>query len=402
MQIIIDKQQIDSALSRGIETILPTREALIELMASGKRLHLYCGFDPTAPSLHIGHAMQLRMLRRFQDLGHEVIMLIGSFTAMIGDPTDKGAARTQLSAEQVMDNAKTWKKMAAQFLRFRGDNAATLKYNHKWFGKMTFRDVLELRSHFTVQQMMKRDMFAKRLEAQKDISITEFMYPLMQGYDSVAMDVDLEVGGNDQLFNMLAGRTLMKAMKQKEKFVLALKLLTNDEGKKMSKSEGGFIAISDAPEEMYGKIMAMGDNTIVQYFELVTDVPMDEVVAIGESLKAGANPRDVKMRLAKTVVAMFHGPRAAVRAQKHFVGVFQKHETPEEIPVHDLGAVGGSVTLASALTSAYSLSGSEARRQIDQGGVRIDGHVERNPMAMIQTGSIIQWGKRHFYRVIWK
>lgn len=400
MNTIVDKERINSVLTRGVEAVLPTREALAELMASGKRLRLYCGFDPTAPSLHIGHAMQLRMLRRFQDLGHEVIMLIGSFTAMIGDPTDKTAARTRLSAEEVKENAKTWKKMASKFLRFRGENAATLKYNHAWFSKMTFRDVLELTSHFTVQQMMKRDMFAKRWEAQKDISITEFMYPLMQGYDSVAMDVDLEVGGNDQLFNMLAGRTLMKAMKQKEKFVLALTLLTNDDGKKMSKSEGGFIAISDAPEEMYGKIMAMGDGGIVQYFELVTDITLSKLAQIREELSGGANPRDSKMRLAKTIVALFHGPRAASRAQKHFVGVFQKHETPDAMPDF---RIEGAMSLADLLVaSKLAASKGEARRLVEQGGITLNDAKLGDAFQDMTPGTtgVLRRGKRKFVRLV--
>ncbi len=397
---VTDRNAIERVLTRGVETVLPTKEALADVLANGKRLRLYVGIDPTAPHLHLGHALQLKKLREFQDLGHEVILLIGSFTAMIGDPTDKMAARVPLTQEQVMENAKTFKKQASKFLRFRGENPVKLMYNHKWLAKMSFRDVLELTSHFTVQQMMKRDMFAKRWDEQKEISITEFMYPLMQGYDSVAMDVDLEIGGNDQLFNMLAGRTLMKAMKQKEKFVLSLKLLTNDEGKKMSKSEGGFIAINDAPEEMYGKIMAMADGMIVPYFELVTDMPAEEVATIREQLAGGANPRDIKMKLAKTVTAMFHGPRAASRAEKHFVSVFQKKETPDAMPDF---RVEGPMALADVLVaSKLAESKGEARRLVEQGGITLDDTKLSDAFQMMQPGmhGVLRRGKRQFVRLV--
>lgn len=397
MTVITDKEKINAVLTRGVEAVLPTREKLAEQLASGVRLRLYCGFDPTAPFLHLGHAIQLRKLRQFQDLGHEVICLFGTFTAMIGDPTDKLAARKQLTRDEVMANAKNWKKYFRKFLRFTGENKAVMMYNHKWLGKMTFEDVVKLASNFTVQQMLERDMFAKRMAEQKPIHVHEFMYPLMQGYDSVAMDVDIEVGGNDQTFNMLAGRTLQRTLKNREKSVVALKLLTNDEGKKMSKSEGGFIAIDDSPEEMYGKIMAMADSVIVPYFEVVTDVPMEEIAKMREQLASGANPRDIKMKLAKTVVGMFHNAAAAKRAEKHFVSVFQKKETPNEMIA--LTTVGASVALLDAVARAFNLSRSEARRQIEQGGVSVDEKQEKNLMATVNVGSVIQWGKRHFARV---
>ncbi len=400
MNTIVDKDRINHVLTRGVEAVYPTREKLAEQLASGNRIRLYCGFDPTAPSLHIGHAMQLRMLRRFQDLGHEVIMLIGSFTAMIGDPTDKSAARVPLSAEQVMQNAKTWKKMASKFLRFRGENAAVLKHNHKWLAKMTLEDVLKLTSHFTVQQMMKRDMFAKRWEEQKEISITEFMYPLMQGYDSVAMNVDLEIGGNDQLFNMLAGRTLQRAINNHEKSVLTLKLLTNDEGKKMSKSEGGFIALNDAPEDMYGKLMAMNDGMIVPYFELVTDVSLDDIAKIREQLAGGANPRDVKMKLAKTIVTMFHNATAAKRAEKHFVTVFQQGAAPEEMGEFKIET---AMSLADLLVvSKLAESKGEARRLVEQGGVTLDDAKLPDAFQNMTPGmtGVLRRGKRQFVRLI--
>lgn len=397
--VITDTQKIDAVLTRGVEQVLPTREALAELLASGKRIRLYCGMDPTAPALHIGHALQLRKLRQFQDLGHEVIFLIGSFTAMIGDPTDKLAARTQLTSEQVMANAKSWKKDASKFLRFRGENAAKLMYNHKWLGKLNLGDALNLASNFTLQQMMERDMFQKRQKEGKPIHLHEFMYPLLQGYDAVAMDVDLEVGGNDQLFNMLAGRTLQRAMKNREMSVLALRLLTNDEGKKMSKSEGGFIAMNDAPEDMYGKLMAMNDGMIVPYFEIVTDVSAEEIAKIREELSGGKNPRDVKMTLAKTVVAMFHGARAALKAQKHFVGVFQNGAAPD---VMEEFSVTNIMTLVDVLVSTkLAESNGEARRLVEQGGVTLDDvKIDDAFRDMRNVKGVLRRGKRQFVRLV--
>ncbi len=398
VQPIIDEVKIERLLSRGVENVYPTKEKLREVLMSGKRLRLYNGIDPTAPFLHIGHAMQMRKLREFQELGHEVIVLIGSFTAMIGDPTDKLATRKQLTKAEVMENAKTYKKQISKILKFSGPNAAKFMFNDKWLAKMAFADVVDLASHFTVQQMMERDMFQKRAEEKKPIGIHEFMYPLMQGYDSVAMDVDLEVGGNDQTFNMLAGRTLLREMKQKEKFVLAISLLTNSEGKKMSKSEGGMIALTDTPEDMFGKIMSMDDLMIVPYFQLATDASDDQIDAVKKQLVDGVNPRDIKMSLAELVTSMYHSGAKAKAAKKHFVGVFQKKEMPDEIA--SLKTVGSSVVLLDAVSSAFALSRSESRRQIEQGGVRIDGNQEKNPMATANIDAVIQWGKRHFVRVV--
>lgn len=398
--VITDKARINQVLTRGVETVLPTREGLAELLASGKRLRFYLGFDPTAPFLHIGHALQLKKLREFQDLGHEVIWLFGTFTAMIGDPTDKLAARKQLTKEEVAINLANYKKFASKILRFRGENPVKIMRNDKWLAKLNFEDVVNLASNFTVQQMMERDMFEKRWNEQKPIHVHEFMYPLMQGYDSVAMDVDVEIGGSDQTFNMLAGRTLLRAMKNKEKFVVALKLLTNDEGKKMSKSEGGFIAINDAPEEMYGKIMAMNDSMVVPYFELVTDLPQEDIDGVRVALQNGANPRDIKMRLAKTVVTMFHNAAAAKRAEKHFVNVFQKHETPDEMPEF---RVTEPLALADLLVvSKLAESKGEARRLVEQGGIALDDVKLTDAFQQVAVGTtgVLRRGKRQFVRLI--
>jgi len=396
-----DPQKIEHLLTRGVDTIYPSREMLEARLKKGEKLRIYVGFDPTAPFLHIGHALQLKKLKEFQDLGHEVIWLIGSFTGMIGDPTDKGSARQQLTKKQVLENAATYKKQGSKIVPFAGKNGAKIKFNDKWLGKMSFSDVVELASHFTVQQMSERDMFERRLKEGKPIYLHEFMYPLMQGYDSVAMDVDVEIGGSDQTFNMLAGRTLMKAMKGKEKIVLTLKLLTNDEGKKMSKSEGGFIALTDAPEEMYGKLMAMDDSMILPYFELVTDVPMDEINGKKLAMEQGVNPRDVKAELAYMVVAQFYDEMAADAAAEHFKTVFQKGEVPEDIATF---AVAQEMNILDVLVGSGLVSSkSEARRQIEQKAVKLDGTVVTGVDMMVvgsDEGLVLQKGKRHFVRLV--
>lgn len=393
-----DQERIQNLLNRGVDTIYPKPDMLQARLEEGKKLRIYVGFDPTGPHLHIGHAMQLKKLREFQDLGHEVIMLIGSFTAMIGDPTDKSAVRVPLTKEQVKKNAETYKKQAEKIISFSGKNPAKLKFNDEWLAKMNFDDVLQLASKFTVQQMLERDMFDKRMKEGKPIHLHEFMYPLMQGYDSVAMDVDVEIGGSDQIFNMLAGRTLMKSMKQKEKMVLTLELLTNDEGKKMSKSEGGFIALDDAPEQMFGKIMAMHDSMIVSYFELVTDVSVEDIKQIAEQVKL--DPREAKARLASEIVRMFHSAEAAQQGADHFERVFVNKEMPEDMPEHRLDSAANVIDLL--VETKLVSSRSEARRMIDQKGIKLDGEAVTDIAFIIEPkdGQILQRGKRQFVKLI--
>ena len=393
-----DQEGIQNLLNRGVDTIYPKPDMLQARLEDGKKLRIYVGFDPTGPHLHIGHAMQLKKLKEFQDLGHEVIMLIGSFTAMIGDPTDKGAVRVPLTKEQVKKNAETYKKQAEKIISFSGKNPAKLKFNDEWLAKMNFDDVLQLTSKFTVQQMLERDMFENRMKEGKPIHLHEFLYPLMQGYDSVAMDVDLEIGGSDQTFNMLAGRTLMKSMKQKEKMVLTLELLTNDEGKKMSKSEGGFIALDDAPEQMFGKIMAMHDSMIHPYFRLVTDTSEEELARIEKEVKK--NPRDLKARLATEIVSLFHDAEAAQRGADHFERVFVNKEMPEDMPEHRLDSAANVIDLL--IETKLVSSRSEARRMIDQKAIKLDGEPITEIDVMIESKGeqILQRGKRQFVKLI--
>lgn len=404
-KVITDKDKIGELLTRGVENIYPNREFLEKVLSSGKRLRIYCGFDPSAPALHIGNAIQINKLAQFQALGHEIIFLVGDFTGMIGDPTDKTAARKKLTRKEVLDNAKNYKKQAAAYLKFSGSNAAKIRYNSKWQDKLTFRDLIELASNFTVQQMIIRDMFQVRLKGEKPIYLHEFLYPLAQGYDSVAMDVDMEIGGNDQTFNMLAGRDLLKALKNKEKFVLTTKLLVDPSGKKMGKSEGNIVNLDENPIDMYGKIMSWPDGVLAGGFELCTRLPYEEVEKIGVELGTGrANPRDLKMRLAFEITKINHGEKKAKEAADHFVRTVQKKEVPEEI---------GTIRLQEArykiqdllVEASMATSKSEARRLIEQGGIKVNEEVIKDlnkEIEISQEGVLLQRGKRQFIKVIKK
>ncbi len=334
---IMEKQQlIEILLSKGVSEILPSKEYLKAQLEKDTKLSVYCGFDPTAPTLHIGHAITLRKLRHFQDLGHRIIFLIGDFTARIGDPTDKQAARKTLTEKEIAYNLRLYKKQASRFIRFSGKNKAVVKFNTSWLKKMRFADVLNLASHMTVDQMLKRDMFARRIEEQKPIYIHEFMYPLMQGYDSVALNVDGEVGGNDQLFNMLTGRTLLKNIANKEKFVITMKLLADAHGKKMGKSEGNMIALSDTPASIYGKVMSWTDGMIVPGFELCTDYTPDMVTNINTLIETGVNPRDIKMKLAREIVRVCYDDTQAQKAEDAFVATFQQKKVSDDTVVYSI------------------------------------------------------------------
>ncbi len=398
MQVNTDAKKIEELLTRGVENIYPKKEFLEALLKSGKRITLYTGYDPTAPTLHIGHGITMMKLRQFQDLGHRVIMLIGDFTGMIGDPTDKGAARQKLTREEVLANCKNYQEQASSVLNFEGDNPVEIKYNSEWLGKMNFADILELTSHFTVQRMMERDMFEKRKEENKPIYLHEFLYPVMQAYDSVAMDVDGEVGGNDQTFNMLAGRDLMKDLKNKEKFVLTGKLLADTTGKKMGKSEGNMVALADSPEDMFGKVMSWTDGMILSGFELCTKVPVQEIKEIEKELASGVNPRDLKVKLAGEIVKTFLGEEAAKKGEEYFVHTFSKKEVPDEIP-EIVPSVYDVITVLTE--SKICKSKSEARQNIDQGGVKINEvKVEaKNYTVPVKSGDVVQKGSRFFVKI---
>lgn len=396
MAVITDKDKIEDLLTRGVENIYPKADFLRSKLESGEQLTLYTGYDPTGPTLHIGHGITLLKLKQFQDLGHKIIMLIGDFTGMIGDPTDKGAARKKLTREEVLENAKEYQAQASAILDFDGDNPVELKYNSEWHDKLNFGDVLELASNFTVQRMMERDMFQRRIEEEKPIYIHEFMYPLMQGYDTVAMDVDGEVGGNDQTFNMLTGRTLMKSLKDKEKFVVTGKLLVDTTGKKMGKSEGNMIALNDSAADMFGKVMSWTDDMILLGFELCTTLPMVGLKEIKKQMDEDANPRDMKLRLATEITKTFLGEDAAQAGFDHFSKVIQGSGKPDEIEELKPSAY-DIVTLL--IEAEFCKSKSDARRTIDGGGVKINDEKVTDTESTVAAGDVVQKGKRFFVKV---
>lgn len=366
-EIVTDERKIDEVLTRGTENVFPSRDFLKSKLMRGERISVYLGIDPTGDTLHLGHLIPLKKLSKFQELGHQVILLMGDFTAMIGDPTDKSAVRKKLSREEVLHNLKEYKNQASKIISFAGPNAAQLKFNSEWLGKMKFGDILELASLMTVEQMMKREMFAKREQEGRPVYIHEFMYPLMQAFDSVIMDVDGEIGGNDQMFNMLAGRDMMKTLKNKEKFVVTTKLLIDSQGNKMGKTEGEMVALNQIPEDMFGKVMSWSDEVIIPAFELITDVPLEEVEEMSKKLSSGTNPKELKVRLAAEIVKMCHGAEAAEKAAESFENTFSKREFPEDAKV--LEADQGEKIIDVLVENKIVESKSELRRLIEAGAV---------------------------------
>jgi tyrosyl-tRNA synthetase len=397
MKIDTDLSKIDQLLTRGVENIYPNKDYLKDLLKSGKQLTLYTGYDPTSPTLHIGHGITMLKLREFQELGHKVIMLIGDFTGMIGDPTDKLSTRKQLTREQVLENCREYKKQAGSILDFEGKNPVEVKYNSEWLSKMNFADIIELASHFTVQQMLERDMFQKRIGEEKPVFVHEFMYPMMQGYDSVAMDVDGEVGGNDQTFNMLAGRDLMSEIKGKNKFVLTTKLLVDSTGAKMGKTTGNAVSLDQTPEDMFGKVMSWGDDMIVKGLEICTRMDIYEIKNIEKELKKGGNPRDYKLILAYEVVKTFLGDEEAKKGKEYFINTFSKKEIPADIP-ELLPSKNDIITVL--IESKICKSTSEARQNIAQGGVKINEEKVTDIKAEVKKGDIVQKGSRFFVKIV--
>jgi tyrosyl-tRNA synthetase len=362
--------KIEEILTRGVENIYPSKQALKDVLMSGKKLRIYNGIDPTG-KLHIGHGVVLKKLRQFQDLGHEVIVLIGDFTARIGDPTDKLAARKNLTKDDVEKNSANYKELIGKILDTKSTNMRFL-HNEEWSNKLKPVDMLDLASNFTVAQLLERDMFQERIKADKQIYAHEFLYPLFQAYDSVTMDVDMEIGGNDQTFNMLAGRTLMKKMKNKEKFVLTTKLLTDPSGKKMGKTEGNVVNLDENPADMFGKIMSWPDSLIVIGFEICTDMPMERIKQTEKDIDSQKlNPRDAKLDLASEITKIYHGEKEAEKAKEYFIRTFSQHKTPEDI--QEISVKEGEKLVDIIVKSGNAKSISDARRKIEQGGVEIDG-----------------------------
>jgi len=385
-----DEQKISHLLTRGVENVIP-REVANKKLAAGEEMRVYFGVDPTGPKLHVGHAVPLRKMREFADLGHHVIFLVGSFTAMIGDPTGRDAAREPLTSEQVRENFKDYKRQAEKILDF---SKIEIRYNDEWLAPLQFGDIVKLASNFTVQQMLQRDMFQKRIGEGKPISLHEFLYPLMVGYDSVVLDVDCELGGSDQEFNMLAGRSLQSAMGKREKFVLTTKLIEGTDGRKMSKSYNNCIYLEDEPNDMYGKIMSVKDELVKTYFEVCTDLSKEEI----ETILAG-HPKEAKMRLAREIVTLYHSSEAAQKAEQDFNTTFSDGGVPED-------AQEVSVTKGTPLLDALAILGesnSELRRLMSAGAVKeVGGNngIFTDPKTSVTQNMVLRVGKHRFVRIV--
>ena len=372
MQIKTDKEIIERILQKGVEQILPSEDALRKLLESGKRIKIYQGFDPTADTLHIGHSVGMRKLEDFRKLGHHVIFLIGDFTARIGDPSDKTSVRQMLTKEEVKKNMQLYVEQASKILDINNkENPVEVLYNSEWLEKLNFGDIIKLASKFTVQQMIKRDMFQKRLERNKPIYLNEFLYPVMQGYDCVVMNIDVEVGGNDQLFNMLAGRDLIMSELGKEKIVLAGKLLTTTDGVKMGKTEGNMIKMNDKAQDIFGKVMAFTDEMIIDAFETLTFATMEQVEEYKKRLQSGENPMILKKELALKVTSEITTEKEAKEAQEYFESVFQNQNKEVEIATKKISQE--KILLNDLLVEiGFATSKSQAKRLIEQGAVKID------------------------------
>lgn len=373
------------------------RERLVEAQKEGRPLRVYCGYDPTSTDLHLGHTITMRKLRQFQDLGHEVTFLIGSYTALVGDPSDKNKARPILTEEQVAENAKTY---AEQAFRVLDREKTKVRYNGEWLSKLTLVDLIRLGQNFTVQQFLARENFSKRLDNSEPIYLHETFYALMQGYDAVAQETDVQIGGTDQLFNIIvAGRKLQEALGQKPLVGVICGILPGTDGvQRMSKSTGNIVPINSGPEDMYGKVMSVPDFAMGTYSRLVSRWTPAEIDAMEKELKDGKlHPRDAKMNLAREIVSIFYSEEEAMAAEEAFVRLFQQKETPDEMPEYKMQA---EATVLDVLIEAGLVSSkSEARRMIDQKGVRLDGEtLERGDITFPHPG-VLQVGKRRFVRV---
>ena len=390
-------------ISHGVADLLPEDEfkkKLEKSVATNTPLIVKLGLDPTAPDIHLGHTVVLRKLKLFQDFGHKVIILIGDFTARIGDPTGKSVTRPPLTEEQVITNAKTYQE---QIFKVLDPEKTEVRFNSEWLSKLDFADVLKLASKYTVARMLERDDFHKRYTEGRPISIHEFMYPLMQGYDSIALKADVEFGGTDQTFNLLMGRHLQGEEGMPEQTIITMPILEGLDGvQKMSKSLGNYIGISEAPSEMYGKAMSIPDELMMRYFMLVTDMSIEEQEQLGKDLESGAaHPRDVKMKLAHTIVRLYHGEEAANFGQDEFVRVFQKHAMPTDIPEYKVAFTEEPVFVPQLLSDAgLTASNGEARRSIKAGAFKIDGEKCNEEHIVLKDGMVLQVGKRKFIKIV--
>jgi tyrosyl-tRNA synthetase len=386
-------------LQRGAHEVL-TASDLRKKLGRGVSLRVKAGFDPTAPDLHLGHTVLLNKMRQFQQFGHEVTFLIGDFTGMIGDPTGRNATRPALTPEEIQTNARTYE---SQVFRILDRDRTRIDFNSRWLAKLTSAEIVKLAAHYTVARMLERDDFAKRYKAGQPISIHEFLYPLAQGYDSVAMRADVELGGTDQKFNLLVGRTLQEAYGQEPQVVITTPLLEGTDGvSKMSKSLGNYIGITEDPDSMFGKLMSISDELMWRYFELLSFRPLSDIATLRGQAASGRNPRDIKFELAHEIVARFHDAAAAERAQRNFTARVSEKAVPQDLPVKVVPVESGGLRLANLLKEAgLAASTTEARRKIEEGAVRIDGARVSDLALTLKSGAehVLQVGAKRFARV---
>lgn len=378
---------VEELLTRGVENIIPSKEKLRELLKSGKKLNVYLGIDPTATQIHIGHAVPLRKLNAFAELGHNVTFLIGDFTALIGDTSDKDVERPVLTKEQIQQNFHTYKRQAEKVLDF---SNVTVRFNSEWLKGLTFEDIIKLTYHFSAGDFYSRELIKKRLEGGTRVGLHEVLYPVMQGYDSYFMDTDIQLGGTDQTFNMQAGRVLQKDLRGKESFIIANGFLEGTDGRKMSKTWNNAIWLADEPGDMFGKIMSLKDDLIISYFTLATNVSMDEVEHIKQRLASRENPMTLKKELAHRIVSELHDAEAAEAAQKEFERVHQKGEMP---------AATAQEVKATRLIDALGMSKSEAKRLIEQKAIDLNGKTIDTDTD-VKPGDLIRVGKKKFIKIV--
>ncbi|MBA3047075.1 tyrosine--tRNA ligase [Candidatus Falkowbacteria bacterium] len=398
-KIITDKNKIKELLTRGVVDVI-VKKSLEKKLMSGKQLRIKHGVDPTGPKIHLGRASTLRKLAKFQELGHKVVLIIGDFTALIGDASDKDEERTMLTRAQVKENMKGYLKQMGNIFNI---EKAEIHYNSEWLSKLNYYDICRQANAFSAAQILDRDNFSKRFKAGERISLREMFYPLMQGYDSVAIKSDIEIGGSDQLFNVLAGRELQRLYKQEPQDIITFKLMDGIDGRKMSTSWGNVICVVEDPKDIYGKIMSMRDEIIAQYFELATDIFLSEIKKYEQEMKANKiNPRDLKMKLAREIVRIYHGDKKAKQAEEHFIKTVQKKEAPDEVRSKKLEV--RSMNIINLLMEVKLVgSKGEARRLIAQNGIKVDGKIVEDANREIKISKkemLLQRGKRQFVKVI--
>lgn len=393
VEVNTDEKKINDLLTRGVEDVL-VRESLVSRLKSGEQLRIKLGVDPTSANIHLGRAIVIRKLRDFQRLGHKVIFLVGDFTAQIGDPSDKLEKRPMLTTEKIKENLKTYKEQVGKIIDL---NKAEFVFNSSWLSKLTFKEVAELAESFSVSQMTSRRNFKERLDRGDEVSLREFLYPIMQGYDSVALKSDVELGGFDQLFNLKAGRTIQKHFGMKEQDILTTSMLDGTDGRKMSSSWGNVIAINDSADEMFGKVMSVRDELIEKYFILCTDVSLEDISEIMKKVSEGGNPKDAKLRLAKEIVALYHNEKESDKAEENWVKTFSEGGVPDEVQEVFVGVNEkfSEIVLNNNLVS----SNSDWKRLVEQGGVSLDGEKITDPNMEVKSG-VLKIGKKKFLKII--